>query len=177
MSSTQAKAKAKAKPSESEPSESEPEPEPEADAVAEAEWTYLDDAGVEQGPFSESQLRGWCRSGQLTEDRKLRRVGYTGEFIPLSSTTDTELQPLLTLLAQERQQQARLAQQQAEARLAQQQAEARHIQCREARLAQQEWQRLPRAQQQAEARLAQQQAEAEKALWRDVEPDAEPDVE
>jgi tetratricopeptide (TPR) repeat protein len=49
------------------------------------QWTYLDDSGTEQGPFPFRHLQAWFRGGQLTMDRKLRRAGDTGEFVPLRS--------------------------------------------------------------------------------------------
>jgi hypothetical protein len=61
-----------------------------------SQWSYLDDAGVQYGPFAVAQLQEWFHTGQLTMDRKLRRAGDdAGEFVPLSSIAElvSQLQP------------------------------------------------------------------------------------
>ena len=45
------------------------------ESVVDPSWFYVDDEGVEQGPFSSAQLYGWLRRGLLKQDRRARREG------------------------------------------------------------------------------------------------------
>lgn len=49
-------------------------------------WLYLDDGGVQQGPFSTEEMRAWYAAGYLTGDRMVKRetVGREIDFAPLS---------------------------------------------------------------------------------------------
>jgi hypothetical protein len=64
-------------------------------AQSSSQWTYLDDAGAQYGPFTVVQLSKWFRAGQLTLERKLRRAGDTGEFVSLQSIPElmSQIQP------------------------------------------------------------------------------------
>lgn len=51
----------------------------------EGSWLYIDDAGIEQGPFALTKLCGWVRRGLLRGDRMVRGTHTGGELRPLST--------------------------------------------------------------------------------------------
>ena len=56
-----------------------------------AKWTYLDDNGVQQGPFSTEEICSWYAAGYLNGERKIKKENSEGDFVALS--TIPELAP------------------------------------------------------------------------------------
>jgi hypothetical protein len=58
-----------------------------------SKWVYLDDSGMQQGPFSTEEMRLWYADGMLAGDRKVKEANEEGEFIALSSISELKSPP------------------------------------------------------------------------------------
>lgn len=59
-----------------------------AQAAGNTKWVYLDDSGVQQGPYQASKINEWYQSGLLKADHKVKKEGAKGDFVELSTVPE-----------------------------------------------------------------------------------------